>query len=112
MVTDIRLFCEEFSNTLCGGRDGTGGVYEGVGNIVWYSYQTWHRSGPFGICVAFGWSTLVFLGNAGVINLVAPWVFRQERIEAMFRCLCLAQSHACPPAVLAVQKKHRKSSLG
>ncbi len=49
-------------------------IFEGVGNIVWYSFQTWSRSGPFGVGVAFAWSALVSIGNAAVINVVAPWV--------------------------------------
>eukprot|EP00667_Euglena_gracilis_P006748 EG_transcript_6805 len=86
MVTDIRLFSQEVVY-LWGGQEGSGGILEGLGNIVWYSYQTWARSGAFGVGVAFAWSALVSVGNSAVINLVAPWVLTQEQLEASFRYL-------------------------
>jgi len=84
LVTDVRLFCSELL-TVWGGTEGSGGIFEGVGNVVWYTYQTWRRGGPFGVGVAFGWAALVSAGNGALINLVAPWVLRQEMLEAAFR---------------------------
>eukprot|EP00668_Euglena_longa_P000372 GGOE01000477.1.p1 GENE.GGOE01000477.1~~GGOE01000477.1.p1 ORF type:complete len:618 (-),score=183.79 GGOE01000477.1:149-2002(-) len=86
LVTDVRLFCQEVA-LLWGGMEGTGGILEGVGNIGWYSYETWHRSGGFGVGIAFAWSALVSMGNSAVINVVAPRVLAQERLEASFRYL-------------------------
>eukprot|EP01134_Creolimax_fragrantissima_P000113 CFRG0113T1 len=86
LVTDIRRATTEFSKIL-GGTAGSGGLYEGVGNILWYSVQTAERCGWYGLLMAYGWSAIMGIVSILLINVVAPWVFRQERFEAVFRFL-------------------------
>ncbi|KNC86863.1 hypothetical protein SARC_01009 [Sphaeroforma arctica JP610] len=86
IVTDIKGVTTEFSKIL-GGSAGSGGLYEGFGNILWYSVQTAQRAGWYGLVMAYGWSALMAVFSVLLINVVAPWVFRQERFEALFRFL-------------------------
>ena len=60
-------------------------MYEGLGTIAWYSYQTWKRMGPYGVALALGWPAVVSVANVAAIRWVAPVVLFQDRIEAEFR---------------------------
>ncbi|KNC81511.1 hypothetical protein, variant 4 [Sphaeroforma arctica JP610] len=85
IVTDIKELTSTFFTIL--GGVGAGGAYEAFGNILWYSVQVGQRCGWYGVVTGYVWSAVMALISVAFINVVAPWVFRQERLEAVFRFL-------------------------
>jgi ABC-type uncharacterized transport system fused permease/ATPase subunit len=84
VVGDVRDFSSAVFE-IFGGREGSGGVLEAGGSIMWYTLKTADRTGWVGVVAAYGWSITVALITVTVINATAPWVFRQENLEAKLR---------------------------
>jgi ABC-type uncharacterized transport system fused permease/ATPase subunit len=84
VVGDVRDFSSALFEILAG-RDGSGGMLEAVGSIAWYTLKTADRTGWVGVVTAYGWSIAVATITVAVINATAPWVFRQEELEAKLR---------------------------
>lgn len=88
VVSDVRDFASAVFQIMGGGAGGgsdSGGVIEASGSIVWYSMKTAERTGWIGIATAYGWSAIVAVVTVFIVNLTAPWVFRQEQLDAELR---------------------------
>jgi ABC-type uncharacterized transport system fused permease/ATPase subunit len=84
VAADVRDFAVSFFD-MCAGEKDSGGLIEAAGSILWYSLKTAERTGWIGIASAYFWSLLVMFVTVRVVNRTAPWLFRQEELEARLR---------------------------
>lgn len=82
---DLRLLSSSLLYLIFGSPSNSGGLFEGCLSIFWYSYQVYLRTALPGIIIAYVWSTIVAILSIRIVNLTAPVLFKQERLEADFR---------------------------
>lgn len=88
IVADAREFCNGLFDIVAGGGSqgsDSGGVIEAVASVLFYTVQTYVRTGWFGLIAAYAWSTGVAFVTIFVINRTSPVLFTQERLEGDLR---------------------------
>lgn len=88
VVSDAREFASSLFEIIAGGSamgGDSGGIVEAGGSVVWYTIATARRTGWVGIVAAYGWSAAVAVVTVAIINIVSPWVYKQEELEAKLR---------------------------